>query len=60
MEIVEEKNGVNSNIIDDGKYIIRYSGIDYDGITIIVSRVEDTLVRARCIFDSNTLECRVE
>ncbi|TYQ17880.1 UNVERIFIED_CONTAM: hypothetical protein Cloal_0261 [Acetivibrio alkalicellulosi] len=60
MDIVRDKNGVQSNIIEDGKYIIRYEGMDDDGIRITVSRVEDTEVRARYIFDRTTLQYKVE
>ncbi len=60
MEIVRDKISVNSNKIDNGEYIIRYSSMDDYEIIIIVSRVEDTVVRARYIFDPNTLEYRVE
>lgn len=60
MEIVRDINGVNSNKIDDGKYIIRYSGMDDDGIVIIISRVEDTWVQARYVFDPETLQYKVD
>ena len=59
MEIVRDINGVNSNKIDDGKYIIRYSGMDDDGIVIIISELK-ILVQARYVFDPETLQYKVD